>query len=160
MNRSVFPAWMVLVPMQQQSVMLLAARGPDGVGKYHPCKGVVRAYRATVLKSARLGRSLQWGEDLERDGFMGLWAFGQDASWSAAVRDYFSHVDELPHHYHLHLLHGTQILGHKHPDPRFRERWLGFYMAGCDDAHMRPETAADLDRRLGDWAQADWDTDA
>jgi hypothetical protein len=37
--------WMDDLPMQQQSVVVLATRGPDGVAKHHPCKDVVRAYR-------------------------------------------------------------------------------------------------------------------
>ncbi len=39
-SRSVFPEWMADLPMQQQSVMIIAVRGPDGVRKHHPCKAI------------------------------------------------------------------------------------------------------------------------
>lgn len=48
----VFQDWMLQLSMQQQSVLVLACRGPDGVGKFHPTKQVVARYRATVLKAA------------------------------------------------------------------------------------------------------------
>ena len=43
-------------------------------------------------------------------------------------RAFFDHVDELPHHYYMHLMHGAQIAGYKHPNDLFRRRWLDFYL--------------------------------
>ena len=45
--RCVFPEWIFRLPMQQQSVLLLGSRGPDGVEKFHPCKDVTRASLAS-----------------------------------------------------------------------------------------------------------------
>jgi hypothetical protein len=154
--RCVFPEWMLRLPMQQQSVLVLAARGPDGVGKYHPCKEVVKAYRAFVLKSARLGRQLKYGEGL--DTFGSLITF-PTAEWENAVADYFNNMDSLPHHYHLHLLHGAEILAYKHPERLVRGRWLEFYHRGCEDMHMNPEREESLDVRLGDWFQSKWESE-
>jgi hypothetical protein len=152
--RSVFPEWMRDLPMQQQSVLLLAARGPDGIAKAHPCKEIVRAYRATVLLAARYGRALEYGE--KADTFMSLDVFASDEAWQQAVYAFFDHADSLPHHYLMHLMHGAQILGYKHPDERFGVRWLALYTALCEDLHLHPESEAEMDERLGDWGREDW----
>jgi hypothetical protein len=145
---------MVTLTMQQQSVLFLAARGPDTAAKYHPCKPVVRAYRATVLMAAKYGRQLNWGE--RADTFMSLDVFADDAAWEVAVDEFFNVWSELPQHYLSHLMHGTQILGYHHPDRRFRERWHSFYLRCVDEYHLRPESKSDMDQRLGDWERKHW----
>lgn len=152
---SVQPEWAAGLPLQQQSVLFLAARGPDGIGKVHPCKGIVRAYRACVLAAARYGRPMEWGE--KGDSFMGLDDFANDEMWAQATRLFFGASDGLPHHYLCHLYHGAQILGYKHPDERFRARWGGFYLQACDDLHVGQEPEDVMDGRLGDWGRREWD---
>lgn len=151
----VFQAWMFVLPMQQQSVLLLAARGPDGIGKFHATKDVVRFYRAAVLKAAYRGRSLAIDEE-EGTTFMTLENFSDDAWWRSITEAYFDHVDELPHHYHLHLMHGAEIIGYKHPMEIFRRRWLSFYLQACHDMHLHAESEEELDGRLNDWDQQYW----
>jgi hypothetical protein len=154
MSLSVQPYWCRRLPVQQQSVMLLASRGPDGVGKYHPCKAVVRAYRGTVLVAAKYGRPLDWGE--KADTFMSLERFANDAVWRQDVDAFLDAHDELPKHYLAHLMHGAQIVGFKHPDDRFRSRWSGFYHQLVDVFHLNPETEEEMDERLGDWNRDHW----
>jgi hypothetical protein len=153
--RSVQPEWCTELPLQQQSVLFLAARGPDGIGKFHPCKGVVRAYRGTVLLAAKYGRLLRLGE--YGDTFMSLDRFNWPAHWADDVHLYFTSLDSLPHHYHLHLMHGAQILGYKHPDEVFRERWLQFYLDAVKDLHLLPESEEAMDNRLSDWWRTEWE---
>ena len=63
-----------------------------------------------------------------------------------------------PHHYHMHLMHGAQILGYKHPDPKYRSRWNHFYLRCLDDSHTpHPETESEMDERLNDWNRKQWD---
>lgn len=83
-----------------------------------------------------------------------------DQSWLDLVRVYFDNVDSLPHHYHMHLMHGAQIAGHWHPVELFRNRWLGFYMRACHDLHLHPETLDEMNHRLGDWNRKHWDQEA
>lgn len=151
---SVFPDWMANLSMQQQSVLVLAARGPDGIRKYHPCKEVVKAYRACVLKAAYFGREMRLGEGA--GNFMTLDKIASIGQWSLAIREYFDHVDELPHHYHLHLMHGAQILSYKHPSMLRRQAWGLFYVHACNDLHLAPETEKEMDARLGDWGRKHW----
>jgi hypothetical protein len=153
-HRSVQPEWCLALPIQQQSVLLLAARGPDGIAKAHPAKRIQRAYRACVLVAARYGRSLSWNE--KADTFMCLLEFSDSAKWTHAVEQFFLHADDLPHHFFMHLIHGAEILGYKHPDPRFRERWIDFYRQAVKDFHLTAETEQEMDARLSDWNRAFW----
>lgn len=154
-NVSVFPEWMASLTMQQQSVLVLAARGPDGIAKVHPCKDIVRAYRGTVLKAARFGRLLRWGEIA--DSFMSMDLIADRHSWARAMKAFFEVVDSLPHHYYLHLAHGAEILGYKHPDLDVRAAWNWFYLKSCEDMHLTPETEEEMDNRLSDWNKEAWD---
>lgn len=153
---SVQPEWCRSLPLQQQSVLLLlASRGPDGIAKFHPSKVIQRAYRATVFMAGRYGRMLKFGE--KADTFMSLEIFGSDAAWKKAVKEHFDHQDDLPHHFIMHLMHGVQILGYKHPDPKFRARWNAFYLEMVEDLHLYPEPEVLMDKRLSDWGRRHWD---
>jgi hypothetical protein len=150
-----FPKWMSSLPFQMQSTMLLAARGTDGIAKDNPVKDLHRNYRGSVLRAAKFGRSLYIGE--HADSFMSLRELGDVGRWNNIVEVYFKHVDSLPHHYHLHLMHGAEILGYKHPHEIFRDRWSYFFFKCCEDAHLNPETEEQMDRRLCDWNHKHWD---
>lgn len=145
---SVQPAWCVKLPVQQQSVLLLAARGPDGVDKFHLTKEVVRAYRATVMVAAHSGRLLTPSD--EGDTFMRLRSMMTDEQWYATCAVFFNYCDDLPHHYYMHLMHGAQIVGYKHPDIVLRSNWRFFYGACCRNLHVNEETEAQMDNRLND----------
>lgn len=153
---AVFQDWLFDLTMQQQSVLVLACRGPDGIAKYHPTKLIVARYRATVLKAAYLGRAMRIDEG-DDTTFMTLIEFSKDDAWVSICKSFFDHVDEVPHHYYMHLMHGAQIAGYKHPVELFRARWLGFYMRACHDLHLHPETEDEMNYRLGDWQRRYWD---
>jgi hypothetical protein len=89
--------------------------------------------------------------------FMTLIQFSDDAFWATLVKAFFDHVDELPHHYYMHLMHGTQIAGYKHSLPLMRQRWTAFYHRCCHDLHLYPEDEQQMDERLGDWQHKYWD---
>lgn len=163
MSNSVTQPWVQGISFMQQTVLLTAIRGPDGIGKYHPCKYMLRWYRRCVLLSAMDGRALT--DPAERNGgsFTG-------PSYEAAVRpvhkewyapmdkiagDYLRSLDELPHHFQMHFLHAVQIVGFKHPDEVIRSWWAQVYLRLVNDLHLHPESEAELDRRLGD-NRAQW----
>jgi hypothetical protein len=154
--RSVQPNWCLELTLRQQTVLLLATRGPGGIADAHPCRDVQRAYRASMWNSPRFGRQLEWGEVSVADGFMSLSLFSDDRQWGVVVNQFFQRVDELSHHFLMHLIGGVEILGYKHPDPRFRARWASFYVRSATELHMTGETEAEMDARLGDPDLADW----
>jgi hypothetical protein len=125
---------------------------------------VLRAYRATILLSAQFGRHLAFFEgdpsnvQWEGDSFMGFFSIRTPEVWSQTVKRYLDHLDELPLHYHLHAMHGAQILGYKHPDDYLRGMWQVFYSTLVDDLHLNPETEAEMDARLSDWNRLEWDS--
>jgi hypothetical protein len=153
----VFPDWVLNVPsMQMQSVLMLAARGPDNVRKFHPCKEIVIRYRATVLKAAYLGRQMNVDE-YDDTSFMSLRRFSDDKQWHTLCDMFFDNVDELPHHYYMHLMHGAEIIGYLHPELIFRTRWSYFYNQCCYNLHLVPESELSLKIRLNDWDRKHWD---
>lgn len=151
---SVQPLWMTKLPLQQQSVVMLAMRGHDGVAKEHVSKRILRAYRSTVLVAARVGRVLAWGEKL--DTFMGLDELADRETWSTICLDYKENHDELACHFYAHLMHGAEVLAYKHPEGQFRDRWLEFYIASVDALHLNPESMEQMDHRLSDWRRRGW----
>ena len=154
MNMSVQPEWCRRLALQQQSVLFLAGRGPDGMPKQHPCKAIHVALRGCLFKAAKYGRELEYGE--KADGFMSLDEFANDDKWRECVQRFFTAHDQLPHHYINHLMHAVQILGYKHPKQEYRKRWMEFYLLLVDDFHLKPESEFDMDNRLGDWDKRYW----
>lgn len=152
---SVQPLWCLALPIQQQSVLLLAARGPDGIAKAHPCKDVQRAYRGTVLVAAKYGRCLHWGE--RADTFMSLEKMTKMEDWEWLMDRFFEHSDDLPHHFLMHLTHGAEIIGYKHPDERFRIRWKAFYFRCVRELHLNEESMEQMDAWLSDWQRKHWE---
>lgn len=58
--------WLGVLPMMQQTVLLTAIRGPDGLPKYGPTKALLRWYRRCILLSAMDGAVL--GDPLSNSG--------------------------------------------------------------------------------------------
>ncbi len=160
--RSVLQPWVEHLPMMQQTVLLTAVRGPDGLPKYHPTKWILRWYRRCILLSAMDGRVLPDPIEVNGGSFTGPSCFPPtdglgrptNLSWQILmderVDDYLRSLDEVPHHFQLHLMHAAEILGYKHPDPQVRSWWQGVYVRLVEDMHLWPETAEQMDTRLGD----------
>lgn len=154
-GKPVTQEWTWALPMMQQTVLIELARGPDTIPKYHPSKFLMRWVRRCILVSALDGRVLSDPYEPVGGSFTGPsltdkqgddWRPGMDK----LVDEYLRAVDEMPHHFHLHLVHGVEILGYKHPNMTIRRWWEKVYMRFVNDMHMHPETEAELDRRLGD----------
>lgn len=148
----ILPEWMDHLPLQQQAVLILALRGPDGFPKHHPSKRLLYHYRAAVLRAAHIGRLLKVGEDC--GSLMTLTSFQWEREWDAVLMRFREVEDELPLHYYTHLMHGAQVLAYRHPDPLFRLRWLQFYRQCCDYLHVPAETSEQMCARLSDFGRA------
>lgn len=164
--RPVLQEWVMQIPMMQQTVLLTAIRGPDGLPKYGAVKMLMRWYRRCVLLSAMDGAVLPnpyeenggsfTGPSVERRSVRDYPCMPgtEEMDWrplmTKHVDEYLRTVDAIPHHFHLHLMHAVEIVGYKHPDPTIRSWWNGVYLRFVNDMHLHPETEAELDKRLGD----------
>lgn len=152
-TRSVLQDWVAELPMMQQTVLLTAVRGPDGLPKYHPTKFLLRWFRRCILLSAMDGAVIGNPYFTGGGSFTGP-SCEADVRWSSLmddrVTDYLRSLDEVPHHFQMHLMHAVEILGYKHPDEVVRAWWHGVYLRLVHDMHLWPESEEQLDARLGD----------
>lgn len=162
---SVIQPWVNDISMMQQTVLLTAVRGPDGMPKYCAAKFLLRWFRRCVLLSAMDGKTLS--DPCSRNGgsFTGPSCDNSyessdgdvvEKGWEHALEDadvlgkYLRELDAVPHHFQLHFMHAVEILGYKHPDERIRVWWHVVYERLVNDMHLHPETEQELDLRLGD----------
>lgn len=145
-----FPEWMSHLPLQQQAVLVMASRGPDGFKKYHKSKPILYFYRACIMRAAHTGLFLETGERCQ--SYMSMELLDPDL-WAVALSNFSDVEDELPLHYYTHLMHGAEILAYKHPDALVRFRWMMFYGQCCKYLHCPKETRAEMDARLNDFGR-------
>lgn len=160
-TKSVLQEWVLRLSLMQQSVLLTAVRGPDGLEKYGCVKMLLRWYRRCVLVSAFDKKVLDHPADTGGGSFTGPsigyakrnnnWIQGMDD----LVGEYLQKLDAIPHHFQMHFLHAVEILGYKHTNKTIRNWWGGVYVRLVNDLHLHPETEDELDERLGDTA-AGW----
>lgn len=169
MAKTICPAqqkWVLEIPIMQQSVLFAAIRAPDGIRKNHPVKVLMRWFRRSVLLSAFDQRALL--DPFEPGGgsftgpfevhhathaglsWRGPWEDHRNGIFDSMRNVYLEHVDELPHHFQLHFMHAAQIVGCHHDDLGVRGWWWQFYHMIVNDAHLHPETEAEMNTRLSD----------
>lgn len=157
-NKSVLQEWVVGIPMMQQTVLLTAIRGPDGLPKYGCVKMLLRWFRRCVLLSAMDGCTLSDPFDKNGGSFTGpsfsagnLQNTGWESNMDEIVGEYLKTLDAIPHHFQLHFLHAVEILGYKHPDKRIGAWWIAVYRRLVNDMHLHCESMEEMDWRLGDF---------
>ena len=127
-NVSLLKPWVTAMTIQAQGSLLCALRGPDGVHKSGPAKALVRAFRATIVNNAK-----DLGPD---DVFMGD---GTGVCREEEVDLFFDSIDQHPHHWYLHFVHGAEIVGYMHPNDEIRQFWTGVYERAVEGLHLSPE---------------------
>lgn len=169
---SVLQPWVEKLPFMQQTVLLTVIRGPDGVRKEHITKYMLRWLRRCVLLSALDKEALTTPFDPRGGNFTGpsfpdtsaekmptepdlirVFAYAP-IDWETRmfqiVKDYMKVMDEIPLHFHNHLIDAVKIIGYKHSDERIRKFWNQVYVMLVKDMHLHPETVEELDYRLSD----------
>lgn len=145
---SVLQPWVSSISMMQQTVLLTALRGPDGIRKDHPIKPVLRWYRRCVLYSAFERKIMEDPWSGGGGSFTG--PLDSSVGLGELQNNYLRVVDEMPLHFHTHFMHAIEILGYKHPKETIRNYWASFYIELCKGLHLRPELESEMDLRLGD----------
>ena len=152
---AVLQSWVYELSLMQQSVIITACRGPDTLHKNHIAKRLCRWLRRCFLLSA-FDKCVIYNPHDERGGsFTGRSTCDEYPTMDAVLDAYLKCVDEVPHHFHLHLMHAAEILGYKHPIPDTRAWWHQTYVRLAKDMHLNPETVEQMDTRLGD-NREDW----
>lgn len=171
-RRSVLQDWVQQLTFMQQSVLLSSIRGADGLHKDHISKYILRWLRRCVLISAFDGRALETPTEEGGGSFTGPLKHQKVEKWDGyknlpssreynfmvlkhVSEDYLRSTDEIPHHFHMHVVHAAEIIGYKHPINWIADWWHDFYLKLVSDAHLHPETETEMDRRLGD-VEAQW----
>ena len=144
---NVIQEWISSLSLMQQTVLITAVRGADTLPKHHVSKYLLRWYRRCVLISAFDRCVLEDPHDPRGGVFLG--PICRD-NLEELASEYFAAVDEVPHHFHLHLVHAAEVLGYKHPDETTRLWWRNFYFASAAEMHLEPESEVVMDARLGD----------
>jgi len=135
MTESVVQSWLQTMSLKQQTVVLCALRGCDGLPKEDQSKALVRWIRGRVLKDAHDGA--------------GDKTFMRDSDWIDA-REFTRNMDHYPVHWLLHVLHAMQLIGNHHPTPSVRDFAHVFYVVVVDAMHLIPEYMEANDERLRD----------
>jgi hypothetical protein len=156
-NRSVLQDWVHRLPFMQQSVLISAVRGPDGVSKYASIKYLLRWYRRCILLDAMTGTPLPKPHTEGGGSFTGKsFDFEEEEieDWEPQMYEIFSRVlkevDSFPHHFWLHFIHAVEIIGYQHPNLKVRCFWHNIYSMCVEDMHMHLETIEEMESRLGD----------
>lgn len=156
MKVPVLQDWVCELNFMQQSVLITAVRGPDGIEKNHVSKVLLRWYRRCVMVSAFEKKVFFSPYDKGGGSFTGPCTY---ADINVAVDLYLSEVDRIPHHFQLHFMHAAEIVGYKHPQKDIRDWWHNLYCRIVNDAHLVIESEEVMDRRLGDnetqWREAE-----
>lgn len=142
---SVLNPWVEDLKLMQQSVLLAMVRNSDGIPKHHAQKPLIKWLRRCILKSAFDNRHMMTPDEKGGGNFT-----GPVEDINAALDEFIWARDEMSHHYFNHAMHAFQILGYKYPDPEYQLFWLRAYLRMVDCCHLRPESEADMDMRLGD----------
>ena len=153
--KSVLQDWVMELPLMQQSVLIAAMRGPDGVEKMHKSKMLCRWLRRCIVISAFDKRALDNPYDQGGGSYTGPscqkvtdnpWELSMDV----VVKEYLDSIDNLPHHFHLHFVHAAEIIGYKRTNERIRTWWNRTYHRFAHDMHLVVENEMTLDARLND----------
>lgn len=138
-NQCILQDWVLKLGLRHQGALLTGIRGCDTVSRDHPTKVFVRIMRGLILK-AHCGNAKQSGSFIS-------YATPRDTEifFDRMMR---AKLDELPHHYVMHLIHCIQIVGAHHSEAVINILWTGFYNRLCKSLHVMPETNAQMDTRL------------
>lgn len=170
---SVLQPWVQDLTYMQQGVLVSSVRGPDGMRKDHIAKLLIRWLRRCTLhmafESAESGNPVAFVNPRKPGGgsftgpslppFAHQTNFDDCFNWEEPMMkvldQYLSTLDEVPHHFQLHFMHASEIIGYKHPDVSIRDWWIKVYYRLANDMHLNPESGKQMDFRLGD-KMKDW----
>jgi hypothetical protein len=149
----VIKGWITRLTFKQQTVLLAAIRGCDGVQREDISKKIVRRYRSVILEDAdgTIDATKERYESMSPNDpryvpphFMNTYVSDLD------IKIFLKSMDHYPMHWLFHFLHAVEILGYKHPQVKEREWWHDLYRKMVEALHLNIETEEEMDERLKD----------
>lgn len=122
------------ISFKQQTVVLSALRGCDGLTKEDISKKLVRKIRNVVLKNAGTENTPFMIETMSLDD----------------VKKYASNCDKYPIHFYMHICFACEVIGFKHPNQEIKKWFHEAYLIMVYALHLKPENEAECDIRLQD----------
>jgi len=154
---SVLQEWVQALPLMQQTVLLMAMRGPDGRSKLGAPNALLRWYRRCVLLSAFDGEVLTDPYDLRGGHVTGPSLEvtpGPPRNLMIAMEhhvvSYLKVLDAIPAQFQNDFRDAAMILGYRHPNVKISEFWRQFYRLLVQELNLMPETFEHMNKRLGD----------
>lgn len=120
---SVLQEWVEQLSLKNQTLLLSAIRGPDGVGKSNKVKEVLKYYRAWVLKEAD-----------SLSGFMSSEQPSEDV-----VDKFVKDIEEYPLHWVMHFYRATAIISCYENIDHFGF-WMNLYERIAKRLHLLRQT--------------------
>lgn len=146
--RYVVKGWITQLTFKQQTVLLAAIRGCDGVQREDISKKLVRKYRSVILEDAdNVNKATTFPVNDIRHvppRFMATYVSEGD------IKIFLKSIDHYPMHWLFHFLHAVEIVGYKHPKEEERKWWNALYNRIVDALHLNIEAEEQMDERLKD----------
>ena len=117
--------WTMSLSIMMQTVLISAIRGPDGVRKDHPVKRLMRFYRRSVLRLAFGGGQVNSPYTPGGGSFTG--PIEPVFTMEQIGNGYIDYMDELPHHFTMHMIQAARIVGNFHDDVHVGVFWLWWH---------------------------------
>ena len=141
--------------MMQQTTVLSAIRGPDGLHVTHVSNKLCRWLRRCALISAFEKKAFTTPYEKGGGAFLGpSCKIAQNLDWQkqmfSILDEYIRSLGEVPHNFQLSFLYATEVLGYCYPEPTIRKFWEECYNKLCFNLHLQPEDYDSMFYRLGD----------
>lgn len=133
---SVVRPWVAYCTFKEQTVLLTALRGCDGLPREDPSKLLTRELRSVILMNA----------DQDDPKFMA----NPPGTVELARARFIADLDHYPTHWLMHFTHACEVIGYQHPDEALRVYWFDLYKEIVHGLHLNVERPAQLAKRLMD----------
>ena len=132
-NMCVTKEWTHKLSWKQQTVLLSALRGCDGLSKEDCSKRLTRRLRYCILHCADDATGYMHGKGDESD-----------------VQKMVYDIDKYPMHFLFHFAHACEIIGYCCDKEEERDFFNYIYLSICEAVHLKPESLEELNSRLSD----------
>lgn len=141
--KSVLQDWVMDLPLREQGTLLTAVRGCDVEPKQWEQRGV--AYSPGRQLTAFIRWCFMNPADPREVDIRG--AFFQSVAPNPLKASEFGH---LPEHWYAHVMHASEVIAYRHPDPLVAGEALRIYTALVHNLHLRPESREEMIERLSE----------